>query len=454
MTKVILKGSVLVKDAPTNIIERLERELTFDNPKYKQAVKNGYYIDPAKTPMYLEYYKRRGSSIIVPRALCGMICKFLRMDQKEVNDFTVAPAIDLTFTGALRPYQEAAQTDVLARRYGILEAGTGAGKTVMGISIAAERGVRTLVIVHNKELLNQWKDRFAEFTNVAKKDIGIIGDGKFKIGDVTVGIINSVQKKADAIKNEFGLVLYDECHRTLGDMWVKTINTLRPKFHVGLSATPYRSDGLTKALFRMVGPKLHVVDRKYLEATGAILIPDIIKIQTTFSYNFNNDYSTMLSRLAQNDARNIMVANAIIDEFRKTKEPLMIVSDRVSHCEILTELIQGEAGIRAVVLSGKVSKTIRKQAVADVKSGKFNVLVSTIPLLGEGFDAPTLNGMFLTTPIKFGGRLLQTVGRVLRPSASGRMPRVFDFRDTLVPVLRYSGFARDRIYKKYGWRDV
>lgn len=439
---------MLVKDASPRVLERLRSELIYDNPAYKQALKNGYYIDPVKTPPYLTFYKERGSSIIVPRGMSGMVCKLTNTPASEIKDFTVAPPIDISFTAKLRPYQDKAFNDVIGRRYGILEAGTGAGKTIMGIAITAHRSVKTLVIVHNKELLHQWVERFEEFTDT--KFIGVIGDGKYKIGDITVGIINSVNKRVEDLKKEFGFVIYDECHRAIGRTWMTTINALMPKFHLGLTATPYRSDGLTKALFRLIGPVVHKVSRSYLEQTGAILIPDIIKVHTQFDYNFRNDYSSMLSALAKDDERNILIGNAIVDKFRRTKEPLMIVSDRVAHCTALHELIDGVAGIKAVVLSGKISKKIRKQAVADVKSGKYNVLVSTVQLLGEGFDAPTLNGIFLTTPIKFGGRLLQIIGRILRPSDGGN-PCVYDFRDNLVPVLRYSGFARDRVYKKHGW---
>jgi len=447
-TKVIIKGSTLLKNLPQPAFFKVKDILTYENPKYKQAKKNGRWIGNDLKP-YLYFYKEKGSSLIVPRGMVGKVCKLLKIPTSEIIDFTVAPPINISFKGVLRKYQEIAVKDMLGRRYGILQGATGSGKTVMGTAIAAERKVKTLVIVHNKELKNQWIQAFKEFTNVT--DIGVIGDGDCDVKDVTIGIINSVHPKAEVLKNEFGLVIYDECHRAIGDTWIKTINTLRPKFHIGLSATPYRSDGLTNALFHIVGPIIHRVNRKYLENTGAVLVPRIVRIQTRFFYTFRNDYSTMLSTLTRDDTRNILLANTIIKEFQTYKEPIMVVSDRVSHCDVLAFLLKDIAGLKPVVIHGKLNKKIREQAVKDLKSGKHNVLVATVSLLGEGFDAPDLNAIFLTTPIKFSGRLIQIIGRILRPSKDGKQPRVYDFKDTLIQVLRWSGFARDRVYKEHGW---
>ncbi len=443
---------MLIKDASPAKLKIIKRRLTYDNPKYIQAKKNGRFIDPVKTPEQLHFYRKRGSSIIVPRGMCGTVCRILGVSHSIVTDFTVAPPIDIAFIGKLRPYQDKAVKDMLKHRYGMLEAATGAGKTVIGTALAAERKVKTLIIVHNKELLDQWVEAFGKFTGISEDSIGIIAGGKCTLKDITVGIINTVQKKASEIKKEFGFVIYDEAHRTVGTTWVRTINTLQPKFHVGLSATPYRSDKLTEALFHIVGPILHKVDRKHLEQTGAILVPKIVRKNTKFFYKFRNDYAAMLSALTQNNARNIQIGLSIIEDFKRNKEPIMVVSDRVTHCEVLRYLIDEEAGIRAVVLSGRLSKEYRKQAIQDLRDGYYDVLVATVSLLGEGFDAPALNAVFLTTPIKFAGRTLQTIGRILRPSKTGVKPRVYDFRDVLIPTLRNSGFARDAVYRKHKWK--
>lgn len=473
--KVIIQGVVLVKDPAPEHVRRLQQELTYTNPEFTKAMRSGkkpteggYIITinpkysnavqkeksvegiPKYVTIYprITYYTMRGNSIMIPRGSIGYLLNMTKFPKEEILDFTVAPPAEFDFTGKLRDYQALALPDMLGRRYGLIEAATGAGKTIMGIAYAAERKLKTLIIVHSKELLDQWNERLLEFTTL--DSVGILGDGKFDVQDVTVGIINTVRDHLGDLNDQFGTVVLDECHRAMGDSWTRTINTLKPKNHIGLSATPYRSDGLTKALYRVIGPMVHKVDRAYLEDSGAVMAPRIIRLNTKFFFNFRKNYAPMITAMTRSQDRNIKIANTIIGEFRKYSEPTMVVSDRVTHCETLKFLLEDQAGIKPILLHGKISKDKRKQAVADMKAGKYNVLVATVQLLGEGFDAPDLNALFLCTPIKFQGRTLQTIGRILRPSKGGK-PRVYDFRDPAVKVLRNSGFARDRVYKSHGW---
>lgn len=449
-TKLILKGSLLVKNAPDYVVQQLMGNLTFVNPKYKQAQRAGRYV--SEEDRYVKFYRRRGNSIIVPRGMVAQVCRLTKIAPCDVNDFSVAPKINIKHTGTPRDYQQAALNDILKRRYGILDAATGGGKTFIGTTAVCERNVKTLVLVHNKELLEQWMGAFKEFTDI--KEVGSIGGGrKANIQDVTIGIINSVANRVDELKNEFGFLLFDECHRTISPSWIKVINTMRPAYHLGMTATAYRSDGLTKALFRQVGPIVHKVSRKHLEKTKAILVPVVNRVFTYFYYKFNNDYSELMSELTQDDERNILIGECIVRDHNKYKEPIMAVSDRVSHCEIIFALISGFEGIRPVLLHGKLKKKERDLAVTGLRDGSFNVVVATASLLGEGFDVPELNAVMLATPMRFSGRVMQTIGRCLRPSKKMKLgvPRVYDFRDKRIPVLLNSGFARDRVYKKYGW---
>lgn len=352
----------------------------------------------------------------------------------------------------MRDYQEAAVSDCLLRRYGILEAATAAGKTIMCIGSIAKRQTRTLIIVHSTELLNQWKERIKQFLNY---DVGLIGNGNFEIKDITVGIINSVHSKLDLLAREFGYVIYDETHRAIGSRWIDSINTLTPKYHLGVTATPFRSDGLTRALYGLVGPKLHVVSKAMLEDTGAILVPTVIRVNTDLHIRDEErfTYAQIISILADDSPRNTLIAETVVKEYTTYREPIMVVSDRVSHCEELNRLISTHPAMKVLLLHGQIPKKQRKEGVEAFKNGKYNVMVATASLISEGYDAPDLSSLFLTTPVKFEGKTTQIVGRLLRPSGS-ITPRVYDFRDYGVNVLRYSAFARDRTYKKLGWTEL
>lgn len=449
MIKLVINGMVVIKNLPEAVYSGMVEDLTMKNPKYEAQIKAGR--DARFTEPFIQLYVQRGSSLIVPRGYMNRALYRMRGHQYEIVDKTVAPELQrgLVFKGKLRDYQEAAVADGLKRRYGIIEAGTGAGKTIVSIAIISERKTPALVIVHNTELLLQWKERIKEFLGY---DVGIIGNGKYEIKDITVGIINSVTKKAVELSDRFGFIVVDECHRAGSSSHIDVINTMRPKFHLGVTATPFRSDGLTRVLYALIGPKLHVVNKQMLEDTGAILVPEVHKIVTQF-YVINEGqytYAQIISALVQSTPRNLLIAETVIKDVKTYKDSVLVVSDRVSHCVQLAELLSSFEGVRPIVLHGRLAKNIRIKAMEDFRAGKYNVLVATISLIGEGFDCPDLSAIFLTTPVRFSGRVLQSIGRIVRPSGSAK-PRVHDFRDYAVGMLKYSGFARDRLYKQMKW---
>lgn len=450
MIKIIVSGTVLIKGAPKGVVRQMEEFLTYPNPAYKEALKHGRYIGENLQP-YLYYFDSRKGNIVVPRGSLNYFLGLVHNKERKIKDITVKPKMSIKpqFTSKLRPYQKAAFKDITNKRYGILEANTGAGKTVMGAAYVCKRKTRALIIVHNKTLLNQWVEAFQEHTNIT--DIGRIGDGYMECRDVTIGIINSVHKYAEQIRDKFGTVIYDECHRVQSNMWITAINALRPKYHLGLSATPFRRDKLTMVLYQMIGPQLHKVDPKELERSGAILRPTIIRRTTGFTYTFKNDYSAMLSTLTKDERRNRLIAADVIHDMKAFNEPIMIVTDRVAHCKAIFEELKLNASMKPVILTGQMPADQRKRNLASIKAGTANCLIATIQLLGEGFDAPDLSAMFLATPVKFSGRLVQVVGRILRPSGSNRA-RVYDYRDNRIETFRRTAYSRDRVYNDRDWK--
>ena len=316
------------------------------------------------------------------------------------------------------------------------------GKTVTAISIIVKRKQPTLIIVHSKELLYQWRDAIKQFTD---EDCGLIGDGKFQIKPITVGIINTVKKNVPKLEKQFGQIIMDECHRIVASSWSETIQEFPAKHYLGLTATPFRRDGLGHAIFACIGPKRHKVDKSMLFKTKAVLKPDVYKVLSNFRYVFTNDYSTMITNLTQDNARNNLIVSTIVDDLKRYNENILIVSDRKNHLLNMQEKLYNDYKLNSLVLTGSVSKKERTETIEQVKSGKCKILFATLSLIGEGFDAPDLTTLIITTPVKFSGRLIQACGRVLRPK-KGKIPRIYDIRDPEVSVLRYSGFARDRIY--------
>lgn len=123
--------------------------------------------------------------------------------------------VDVNFTGQLSILQDAAARSILAHETGILSATTAFGKTVVGASIIASRKVNTLVLVHRRELMDQWKERLSTFLDLGIKDIGVIGGGKEKrTGIIDIAVIQGLNNKGQ-IKDfltEYGQIIVDECH--------------------------------------------------------------------------------------------------------------------------------------------------------------------------------------------------------------------------------------------------
>jgi superfamily II DNA or RNA helicase len=431
-----------IRNVAEGILKSIKRATTLDNPVYKDAVKYDRYVGDLNP--HIELWEEIGDGVAVPRGW-GMQCldllKRYGIQPKLIDQKRAFSHIELTFKGELRDYQLRAVQDVTQRAFGVLEAATGSGKTIMALAIIAARKQPCLILVHTKELLHQWADRIRSFLGI---EPGLIGDGKLDVQPVTVGLVHTVRKHLDELPLHFGHIVVDEAHRTPSTMFTETVQAFDSKFMLGLSATPYRRDGLTKLIYLTLGDRVHQVDAQELKTNGAVMAPVVVRRETSFQYAYADDYTKMISALVRDQDRNRQIAADVIQQARSKPGTALLVSDRVAHCNTFADLIEN-SGLKVRVLTGQCSKQKREQIVSDVQAGKVNVLCSTVQLLGEGFDCSGLSSLFLGTPIKFKGRLLQVVGRILRPG-DGKRPIVFDYVDSHVDVLKSQAKSRERAF--------
>jgi len=425
--------------ASTTMISALKEQLTLDNPEYRDAQKYGRWIGKRLKPQ-LHFYRLEGDAILFPRGFARQaitLCRrFMHQSPAIIDQRQELPPIPLTFTQELRPYQQAALNDILAHEFGVLEAGTGSGKTVVALAAIAARCQPTLILVHTKELLHQWAERVESFLGVTP---GLIGDGHYEIQPITIAIVNSARNHLDELPPCFGHLCVDECHRVPAALFTDVVTAFNCRYMLGLSATAFRRDGLTKLIYMHLGDRAHQVETSHLHATGAILKPEFLQRPTEFRYVYRGNYQALMKSLTRNQARNGLIVDDIVKEAATREGTILVVSDRVQHCEELADLL-GKQGLSAPVLTGQTRPDERAELVAAIMQGRVRILISTVQLIGEGFDCPNLTTLFLTTPIKFTGRLLQVVGRVLRP-AEGKTPRVYDYVDP-VKVLASSAQSR------------
>jgi len=445
MPTLTVASDCLMSDIDSLLEQELKSRLTIDNPQYLAAKKYGRWIGKKLQPT-LKYYDPVPRGLRFPRGFSNqavLICRRLTGLSPEIVDKRrVLPEVDLPFRGELRPYQQEAVELVLRRSFGVLEAGTGSGKTVMALAVIARRKQPTLVVVHTKELLYQWQERAAAFLGC---EAGLVGDGHFTLKPLTVAIVNTARKRVGELAPHFGQLVVDECHRVPSTLFTDVVARFDCHYLLGLSATAFRrDDGFTRLIYYFMGDRIHKVDQGELEASGAILKPELIRQPTSFSYRYRGDYQALIKALTRHEGRNLQIVGDIV---RVVGEPdpgiALVVSDRVSHCQLFTRLLM-ERGVHVELLTGQISAERRAEIVESVQQGRLQVLVATLQLISEGFDCPGLTTLFLTTPITFEGRLLQVIGRIMRPAAN-KQARVFDYVDEEVRALARSAGIRRKV---------
>jgi superfamily II DNA or RNA helicase len=437
-------------DIPPDFEKIIRPRLTISNPKYEEAERMGRWtgdIDP-----YLCYWqKTRDGVLILPRGYTRRLIFGARKHdvRYSVDDRRrILPEVPVEFHGQLRDFQKEALADILSRDFGTLQAPTGSGKTVMGLAAIAARKQPALIVVHTRELLNQWMDRIWTFLQIPRQEIGQIGAGKIQIGNrITVALVQSLYKCAQDVAPQIGFLIVDECHRAPSRTFVEAVSAFDCKYMLGLSATPWRRDKLTRLIYWYLCDQVHEVDRAALQEKGHILKAEVVWRETDFQTTFDptEEYSRMLSELTQDPTRNQLIASDVARAARNGGGTCLCLTDRKAHCETLSGLLKGH-GIDAPVLTGDTAKREREEIVERLNRGGIRVLISTTQLLSEGFDAKCLSTLFLCTPIKWQGRLTQCVGRILRPAPGKDSATVYDYLDVNVGVLQAAARSRARVY--------
>ena len=338
----------------------------------------------------------------------------------------------------------------MKRRFGVAQMPTGAGKTVVALYIIAQRKQPALIIVHTKELLSQWIERIHTFLGLPKKEIGVIGNGHKRIGDkITVACVQSLYKCAHDVSQHIGFLIVDEAHRTPSRVFTQAVTAFDSKHMLGLSATAYRRDKLDSLINWYLGDKVHSVEQSELTGNGAILPFKVKWVKTKYEtfLDPSSQYTAMLSELTQDYDRNRLICREAADQASNGGGIPMILSDRKQHCRDIAKILARDHGITPTILTGDLSKKKREQVVAKLNGGDCKMLISTTQLLSEGFDCPSLGTVLLATPIKFKGRLIQSIGRVLRPSPGQTHAMVIDFEDAQVGVLKHSAKQRLKVYR-------
>ncbi len=449
--RIEVSNKIHITGAPARLKTAIQDRLTLANPKWVENERMGRW--QRGTPREIRCYDLDSAGgLIVPRGFIGQLMAMARqykVSPTVIDSTRELDPVEINFKGRLKPFQDKAVADIASRRFGTLSAPTGGGKTVMGLYLIAKRKQPALVVVHTRELLNQWIDRAAAFLDIPVEEIGIIGGGKQRIGGrLTIAMVQTLVKCADDIVPHIGHLVVDECHRTPSRTFTDAVTAFDCKYMLGLSATPWRRDKLSQLIFWHLGDVQHEVDRAELQEAGHILKAEIVTRKTDFSTacDPSAEYPRMLKELTEDHARNCLIARDVASQVGHGVS--LVLSDRKDHCHAIQSILRDRHGIDAVVLTGDTPTRQREDIVASLNNGRVPVLVATGQLIGEGFDCRCLSRLFIVTPIKFDGRLLQYVGRILRPGPGTATPRVYDYVDLNVGPLAAAARARQKVYQQ------
>ncbi|OQY58441.1 MAG: restriction endonuclease subunit R [Desulfobacteraceae bacterium 4572_88] len=450
--KITLTNSAALSDVPLHLKEILIENLAFVNPKWLENERMRRWNKD--TERFMKFYKELSDgSLVIPRGYMRRLILLCRAHQVpyEIEDKRrVLSEKDFKFDGHLKPFQEDAVKVMLSRDFGTLNAPTGSGKTVMALYMIARRRQPALIVVHTKELAFQWLERIHTFLGISEEEAGFIGGGKRNIGEkITVALIQTLYKCADEVAEKIGFVIVDECHRIPTRTFTEAVTAFDSRYMTGLSATPWRRDRLSMLIFWHLGDVHQEIDNSALVRKGHILRAEVIVRETNFmpQHDPAREYSRMLSELTENDERNYMIATDVAAEVRRGQGVSLVLSDRKKHCENLRSILEYDFNISAELLTGDLGMNQRRAVLDRLNQGQVKVMIATGQLVGEGLDCKDLSTLFIATPIRFSGRVLQYLGRVLRPAQGKKGARVFDYADTRVGPLKAAAFARQRVFE-------
>ena len=467
---------IRLHDPPAGLARHVVAALTIGNPAHLEAERQ---LRPTTgLDAELCYAQRLGGDLVVPRGFGSElreICKCEGVDLEcDWSGIAHGVRLELQCSDEIksRAYQIQAVLKMVRSKQGVVVAPTGSGKTVIGCLAVGNAGCSALVVVHTKDLLDQWREAFGRVYGV---ETGIVGGGKREWKPITVATVQTLHRlgRSEVWKRAqgFGAVILDEHHHSAASTWWELLEWLPCMYRWGLTATPTRDDGLTPLLWWGVGPLLYTVEHAGLIDDGHLARPRICKVETGWTFPRFDEaverfkqaekedrgywpvknakmakdkaFQAMIKALVEDEQRNAGIVDIVKREVDNGHQ-VLVLSGRVAHCQALCSLLK-DAGVDADVVTGKTPKKAREAKLDALRDGSLPVVCAT-QLADEGLDCPKLDRVVIALPARSQRQATQRMGRTMRPGP-GKKPVVFDLVDD-VGVLKGQWYSRRAAYKK------
>ena len=441
---------------------RLIRLAAFQNPEFYKA--QAMRFPTYEIPRIIACAEDHPNYIALPRGCFEDVCCLLSdLNIKMIlrEELCIGQPLNASFQGQLRYEQQAAAEALLAHDIGVLSATTAFGKTVIAAWLIAQRQVNTLILVHRKQLQEQWIERLSTFLDVPVKMIGRIGGGRKKPkGLLDVALIQSLVRKGvvDDVVGQYGNLIIDECHHLPAQSFEQVTRQSKAKYITGLTATLRRKDGHHPIITMQCGPVRYSVNAKE-QAAARPFEHTVLVRPTAFiplkpaNADVRLQFNDLYDELVHDTVRNQLICEEALKSVQNGRSPV-ILTERNEHLDLLSHQLAPHIRNLIVLRGGMSAKEIAQisSRLATIPENEDRVLLATGRYIGEGFDDARLDTLFLTLPISWQGTIAQYVGRLHRLYDRKKEVQVYDYADLNVPILERMFNKRCRGYEAVGYK--
>jgi superfamily II DNA or RNA helicase len=431
------------------LVKYIKDNLSFMNVDYLIKKRSGR--STYGTQMFFETAEEKKDIITMPRGIIGGLLRYCN-EQKIAYKFedkrVRLEPVKFTSSISLYDYQHSAVETTNKKDFGVIVAPPGAGKTVMGLEIIAKKQQPALIIVHRKQLLDQWVDRIQSFLGIPKFQVGKIDGDHYDMGEgITVAMIQSLQTSnlpdKNKLYNAFGTIIVDECHHIPAKTFREVIQHFHSYYLYGFTATPIRKNKDEKLIFIHIGDIIHEVIIPVTSNQNKQLSVIVQTTELFAPFNASTDkIETLANILIHDTARNQMLVNDIKREVKAGRK-ILVLTERKAHVDILQQYLKGVC--ETVTLTGEDGDQSRKAKLKLIEAHDFQVLIATGQFIGEGTDIGVLDCLVLAYPFSFEGKLIQYIGRVQRSTIA---PVIYDYRDHRIEYFDNLFKQRNKYYRK------
>ena len=449
------------------------------------------HIAAFKNPEFYSKQAMRISTYNIPRIICRAdftdeylamprgcedaiidILYSLKIDYEIVNNTNHGKPIGVIFKGKERDEQLDAINALMPYSNGVLSATTAFGKTVTAAALIARRKTNTLILVHSKALLMQWHECLSEFLDInfteeeiskkrgrkkAFSPVGCLDSTSNTLhGVIDIALIQSCFDN-DEVKpfvKEYGMVIVDECHHVSSITFENVLKHVTAHYVYGLTATPIRKDGLQPIIFMQCSPIRFFADAKaqiQQQSFQRYLVPRFTSYRPVT--DDKQSFTALSQSLAESEIRNNLIIEDVLNVVAAGRTPIILTA-RTSHVELLAEMLKQHVA-NIIQLTGEgTAKNKREtlQKLQDIPKDAPLVIVATGKYVGEGFDYPRLDTLFLALPISWKGLVAQYAGRLHRENEGKKDVRIYDYIDIHEPVCENMYRKRLKGYSAIGYR--